>query len=176
MNYTSELIDFIKKSPTAYHTVETVKEMLLSAGYTECSEKELGSYSDGGRHFVIRNGTSIIAFRGKCEGGFMICASHSDTPCFKVKSELSGNYLRASVEKYGGSIFYSWLDRPLSVAGRITVRTEDGIETKLVNIDRDLRENSLPTPDVIYSWDLPEEQRKPSPYTLFDLMVSFGLS
>lgn len=138
MNYTSELIDFIKKSPTAYHTVETVKEMLLSAGYTECSEKELGSYSDGGRHFVIRNGTSIIAFRGKCEGGFMICASHSDTPCFKVKSELSGNYLRASVEKYGGSIFYSWLDRPLSLAGRVVVKINGGISTHLVNIDKDV--------------------------------------
>lgn len=138
MNYTNDLIDFIQKSPTAYHTVETIKNILLKEGYTECFEKDFLSFSDGGRHFVIRNGTSIIAFRGKCDGGFMICASHSDTPCFKVKSELSGNYVRASVEKYGGSIFYSWLDRPLSLAGRIIVKTDDGISSRLVNIEKDV--------------------------------------
>jgi aspartyl aminopeptidase len=138
MSNAFELIEFIKESPTAYHTVDTVKRMLVANGYTECSEKDHASFSDGGKHFVIRNGTSLIAFRGKHTGGFMICASHSDTPALKLKSEINGTYARASVEKYGGSIFYSWLDRPLSVAGRITVRTEDGIETKLVNIDRDL--------------------------------------
>ena len=110
MSIASELIDFIKKSPTAYHTVDTVKNMLLADGYTECSEKDYTSFSDGGKHFAIRNGTSLIAFRGKHTGGFMICASHSDTPAFKLKSELSGTYARASVEKYGGSILYSWLE------------------------------------------------------------------
>ena len=138
MAYASELIDFIKRSPTAYHTVHTVKEMLLSAGFTECSEKETSSFSDGGKHFVIRNGTSIIAFKGKCDGGFMICASHSDTPAFKLKSELSGAYAKVAVERYGGSILYSWLDRPLSVAGRVVVRTDDGVESRLVDLDRDL--------------------------------------
>ena len=138
MSNAVELIEFIKKSPTAYHAVEAVKELLVSAGYTECFEKDFTSFSDGGKHFVVRNGTSLIAFRGKCEGGFMICASHSDTPTFKLKSELSGTYARASVEKYGGSIFYSWLDRPLSVAGRVIVRTSDGVESRLVNIERDL--------------------------------------
>lgn len=138
MSNAARLIDFIKKSPTAYHTVNTVKELLLSEGYSECTEKDFSAFSDGGKHFVIRNGTSLIAFRGKCDGGFMICATHSDTPSFKLKSELSGTYARASVERYGGSILYSWLDRPLSVAGRVVVRTEDGVEARLVNVDHDL--------------------------------------
>ena len=138
MSYTSELIDFIKKSPTAYHTVDTVKEMLISSGYTECSEKNVDSFSDGGKHFVIRNGTSLIAFRGKCNGGFMISASHSDTPCFKVKSEMDGTYVKIAVEKYGGSVLYSWLDRPLSVAGRVVVKNGDDVSSRLVDLDRDL--------------------------------------
>ena len=138
MAYVSELIEFIKKSPTAYHTVETVKAMLTSEGYTECSEKDVASISDGGKHFVVRNGTSLIAFRGKVNGGFMVCASHSDTPTFKVKSEVSGTYAKVAVEKYGGSILYSWLDRPLSVAGRVVVRTESGVAVRLFDIDRDL--------------------------------------
>ena len=138
MSYVRELSDFIKNSPTAYHAVEAVKAKLLSLGYTECSEKETTAFSDGDKHFVVRNGTSIIAFRGRCNGGFMICSSHSDTPTFKVKSEIAGAYAKLAVEKYGGSILYSWLDRPLSVAGRVVVRTESGVASRLVNINRDL--------------------------------------
>ncbi len=137
MSYVSELVEFIKKSPTAYHTVQSVKSMLVSKGYTECFEKDYSAFSDGGKHFVVRNGTSIIAFRGK-GGGFMVCASHSDTPTFKVKSEISGTYAKVAIEKYGGSILYSWLDRPLSVAGRVVVRTESGVSVRLVDIDREL--------------------------------------
>lgn len=138
MRYTKELVDFINSSPTAFHTVDSIKAMLLAEGYTECLERDIKSFSDGGKHFVIRNGTSIIAFRGSCTGGFMICSSHSDTPTFKVKSESSGTYVRLAVERYGGSILYSWLDRPLSVAGRAVIRTESGVATRLVNIDKDL--------------------------------------
>ena len=98
------------------------------------------SLAEGGKYFVIRGGTSIIAFRYKSSAaGFMICASHSDSPSFKLKvtPEAVGAYSRLEVEKYGGMIYYSWFDRPLSLAGRLVLRTEEGIETKLVNIDRD---------------------------------------
>ncbi len=140
MSYKNGLFKFIKNSPTAYHTVDTVKRALLDAGYTELSERECENYSDGGRHFVIRDGSSIIAWRGRREGGFMICASHGDSPAFRVKRspELKGDYVRLSTEKYGGMIHYSWLDRPLSVAGRVELITESGIESRLLNIDRDL--------------------------------------
>ena len=138
MAYVSELIDFINNSPTAYHTVKNVKESLIKAGFTELNESAPYDFSDGGNHFVIRGGSSIIAFKGKTDkGGFMICASHSDSPCFKIKNELSGvSYTRLATEKYGGMIHYTWLDRPLSVAGRVVVKTDDGIKTKLVNIEK----------------------------------------
>ena len=131
---------FVKSSPTAYHTVKSVKEALISNGYTEISERDTGAFSDGKAHFVMRSDSSLIAFRGSGRRGFMICASHSDAPSFKVKNlaEKRGDYARLSVEKYGGMINYSWLDRPLSLAGRVAVATECGVDTHLVNIDRDL--------------------------------------
>ena len=136
MTYINELIDFIKASPTSYHTVATVKAVLMAAGYTEVFENDPHSFADGGNHFVIRGGSSIIAFKGRGKG-FMICASHSDSPAFKLKDELSGaNYTRLATEKYGGMIHYSWLDRPLSLAGRVVAKTPNGIVTKLVNIEK----------------------------------------
>ena len=136
MTYVKELIKFIKDSPTAFHTVKSVREMLTEAGYTEISESDPSAFSDGGKHFVIRGGSSIIAFKGE-GGGFMITASHSDSPCFKVKNELSGaTYTRLATEKYGGMIHYTWLDRPLSVAGRVVAKTDAGIRAHLVNIEK----------------------------------------
>ncbi len=136
MSYANSLIKFINNSPTAFHTVKSVKDALLEAGFTEVFEKEPFAFSDGGKHFVIRGGSSIIAFKGKGDG-FMITASHSDSPCFKVKDELSSaTYTRLATEKYGGMIHYTWLDRPLSVAGRVVVKTESGVKTVLVNIEK----------------------------------------
>ena len=138
MAYVNELINFIDQSPTALHTVNSIKNMLSAAGYTEVYESDISSFADGGKHFVIRGGSSIIAFKGRADkGGFMITASHSDSPCFKVKGELAGaSYTRLATERYGGMILYSWLDRPLSVAGRIVVKTDSGLATHLVNIDK----------------------------------------
>lgn len=136
MAYVNELIDFIKASPSAHHTVDSVKHALLAEGYTELCESNPEAFSDGGKHFVIRGGSSIIAFKGKGDG-FMICASHSDSPCFKVKDELAGaRYTRLATEKYGGMIHYTWLDRPLSVAGRVVVKTPTGVKGVLVNLDK----------------------------------------
>ena len=141
MKHVEGLFDFIKKSPSAYHAVNTVKEMLDNDGYTELFEGERWKLTVGGKYYVIRNGTSIIAFRTVREArGFMICASHSDSPSFRVKvtPETTGAYTRLEVEKYGGMIYYTWLDRPLSVAGRAVVKSAGGVESKLVNLDSDL--------------------------------------
>lgn len=141
MNHINGLFEFIKHSPSAYHTVNTVKGLLDSEGYTELYESDRWKLTVGGRYYVIRNGTSIIAFRTSREArGFMITASHSDSPTFRVKTtpESVGAYTRLEVEKYGGMIYYTWLDRPLSVAGRVVVRTPEGIESRLVNLNRDL--------------------------------------
>ena len=138
MKKIENLLNFIDNSPTAYHTVASVKEQLVSAGFTQISPADFSAYSDGGKHFVIFGGSSIIAFEG-AGSGFMITASHSDSPSFRVKSgyEIESTYNRLSVEKYGGMIHYTWLDRPLSIAGRVVVSTESGIEERLVNIDKD---------------------------------------
>ncbi len=141
MKNTQNLFEFIRKSPSAYHAVATVKEALDNRGYTELYEGDKWNIKNGGKYYVVRNGTSIVAFRGTSDPrGFMICASHSDSPSFRVKltSECVGAYARLEVEKYGGMIYYSWLDRPLSVAGRVVVKTDKGIESLLVNFDRDL--------------------------------------
>ena len=137
----NELFSFIKNAPSAYHTVVEVKKELIACGHTELFEGEKWELCDGGSYFVIRNGSSIIAFKArKSARGFMIVASHSDSPAFRLKitPEICGVYNRLEIEKYGGMIYYSWLDRPLSLAGRVVVRTKDGLETKLVNIDRDV--------------------------------------
>ncbi len=141
MNINYALFDFIKKCPSAYHTVATVKDKLRENGYTELYEGDKWELLPGGKYFVTRNGTSVIAFNYKPSArGFMISASHSDFPAFRLKMtpETSGAYARLEVERYGGMINYTWLDRPLSVAGRVLVRTEGGIEARLSDLDRDL--------------------------------------
>lgn len=132
------LINFIDNSPSAYHAVDLVKKELTSAGFTELTLKDGAKIADGGKHFIVSGGSSVIAFEGY-GSGFMIVASHSDSPSFRVKTsfESAGAYNRLSVEKYGGMIHYTWLDRPLSVAGRVVLRTEGGIEEHLVNLDKD---------------------------------------
>ena len=141
MNHVNGLFDFIKHSPSAYHAVDSVKRMLDKEGYTELYECDRWKLSVDGKYYVIRNGTSIIAFRTpKQARGFMITASHSDAPTFRVKTtaETVGAYTRLEVEKYGGMIYYTWLDRPLSVAGRVLVKTSEGMESVLVDLDEDL--------------------------------------
>lgn len=141
MNNLKSLFDFISSSPSPYHTVASVASELRKEGFTELFEGQCWALADGGKYFVKRNGTSLIAFKYKKNAtGFNVIASHSDSPSFKVKdtAEQKGVYTRLEVERYGGMILYSWLDRPLSVAGRVIVDTEDGIECKLVNIDKDL--------------------------------------
>ena len=140
---TRELLHFIKNSPTCYHVTENIRQKLLANGYTELSERERWEVAPGGKYFVRRNGSSTIAFRvpEMIDGGFAMAAAHSDSPAFRLKEHpdrRSAHYVQLSTEKYGGMLMAPWFDRPLSVSGRVLVDTEDGIETRLVNIDRDL--------------------------------------
>jgi len=140
MNINEKLFDYISKAKNAYFAVAAVKERLVAEGYCEL-DPFFDELVDGGKYFVTKNGSSVIAFRYKKNmNGFMICASHSDSPSFKVKfnRQKGSDYTRLEVEKYGGMICYSWLDRPLSLAGRVSVKTAKGIESRLVDINRDL--------------------------------------
>ncbi len=138
------LLDFLEKSPSAYHAVANMAEMLEAAGFIRLNEGESWPLLPGQDYYVTRNGSALIAFRipKKDYVGFQIMASHSDSPVFKVKSnaeiEVDKKYMKLNVEKYGGMICAPWLDRPLSVAGRLVVQTDDGVQTKLVAVDRDL--------------------------------------
>ena len=139
-----ELIEFLDNSPTCFQAVENFRKMLKDAGYSELLECEKWEIVPGGKYFVTRNDSSIIAFSvpKKDFNGFQLICSHTDSPSFKIKEnaemDADGKYTKLNVEGYGGMLCAPWFDRPLSVAGRIAVRTENGIETRLVNLDQDL--------------------------------------
>ena len=135
------LLDFIHNSPTAFHVVDNLTKLL--EGFTPLSEGEEWALESGKGYYVTRNGSSLIAFRlpeGELKG-FHIAAAHSDSPVFKIKPQpeiRERGYVKLNVEKYGGMLCAPWLDRPLSVAGRLVVREGEGMAVKLVNVDRDL--------------------------------------
>lgn len=138
-----EMLEFIDKSPTCFQTVKNIGDMLSAAGFAELREADEWKLEKGKGYFVTRNESSVIAFRLPEQlSGFHIAAAHSDSPSFKVKespeSTVEEHYVRLNTEKYGGMILSTWLDRALSVAGRIAVNGEKGIETRLVNVDKDL--------------------------------------
>jgi len=136
------LLNFLENSRSAYHAVANLTNALKNAGYTALSEQENWELAPGGKYYVNRNGSAVLAFRvpERTPDGFLFGAAHSDRPTFKVKENgvLAGAYTRLSVEKYGGMLMAPWLDRPLSVAGRVIVETGKGVESRLVDIDRDL--------------------------------------
>ena len=143
MNYSTEkLMAFLDASVSVYHAIDYLETTLKGAGYTRLSEGERWNLTAGGKYYLVRGGSAILAFRvpGTNPKGFLMTASHSDRPTFKVKEngELTGKYTRLATEKYGGMLIAPWLDRPLSLAGRVLVETEDGVQSKLINIDRDL--------------------------------------
>ena len=139
---TLALQSFLDNSPSVYHAVANLAAELDKQGYTRLSESAAWTLEKGGKYYLTRGGSALLAFRiPQAEpAGFLLSASHSDRPTFKVteNGELPGPYPRLAVEKYGGMLIAPWLDRPLSLAGRALVETESGVESRLVNIDRDL--------------------------------------
>ena len=138
------LINFIEKSPTAFHAVASCAEILEAQGYLCLCEGDEWNLEAGKGYYITRNQSSVIAFRipnGKPHN-FLVAASHTDSPMFKVKRESLSSafekYAKVNVEPYGGTIFSTWLDRPLSLAGRVVVSDGEKIEAKLINFERDL--------------------------------------
>ena len=138
------LMNFIEKSPTAFHAVASCAEILEAQGYLCLNEGDEWKLEAGKGYYITRNQSSVIAFRIPEEKprNFMVAASHTDSPIFKVKSEALSpafeQYARINTEPYGGTIFSTWLDRPLSLAGRIIISKGDKIEARLINFERDL--------------------------------------
>lgn len=141
-NRVQSLMNFLDASPSVFHAVANLEAVLKDAGYARLPESADWTLVPGGKYYTTRGGAAVIAFRIP-EGapkGFMLSASHADRPCFKIKenAELTGKYTRLAVERYGGMLMAPWLDRPLSVAGRVLVEMENGAQSRLINIDQDL--------------------------------------
>ena len=139
----NELLYFIQKSPVSYFAVKNIADMLSEAGFKRLYESEKWDIEEGKAYYVERNQSSIIAFRvpiGEYKG-IMIAAAHSDSPSFRIKPDAEHTaenaYVKLDVEGYGGMLMSTWFDRPLSAAGRVMRKTEDGIKAELLDIDRD---------------------------------------
>jgi len=141
-NRITDLMAYLDSAHSVFHAVEGLRKILEEAGYIRLQESGKWELQPGGKYYMTRGGASIMAFRipETTPKGFLMSASHADRPTFKVKEngELTGKYTRLAVERYGGMLMAPWLDRPLSIAGRALVETDKGMETKLIDIDRDL--------------------------------------
>lgn len=129
-----KITDFLNSSYTAYHAVENTCKMLEEAGFSALNLGEKWHLKKGDKHYVTQNGSSVVAFVIGENKIFNVCESHTDSPCFKIKgtSVVGGTVNRLNTEKYGGGLIYSFLDRPLKIAGRLLVETETGVCEKNV--------------------------------------------
>lgn len=130
LEHAKDLIDFIYDSPSPYHVTNSIKIVLIKKGFSELFLTEKWQIKKGGKYFVCQNNTSLFAFIvgfGEIEeSGFKIVAAHSDSPTFKIKPSpeisVENKYIKFNTETYGGPILSTWLDRPLSIAGRVSVK------------------------------------------------------
>ncbi|PSF04557.1 M18 family aminopeptidase [Marinobacter fuscus] len=144
--FNKDLIGFLNASPTPWHAVSTMKERLVKAGFECLDERDQWALQPGRGYFVVRNGSSIVAFRtGKRDlagSGIRMVGAHTDSPCLKVKPnpELRRKgYFQLGVEVYGGVLLNPWFDRDLSLAGRVTVLDDQGqVQDVLVDFRKPL--------------------------------------
>ncbi|KAF8251139.1 peptidase M18, aminopeptidase I [Wilcoxina mikolae CBS 423.85] len=145
--YALDFLSFVNASPTPFHAVDSAKQRLLKAGFCEIRERDSWSSTvkKGGRYFLTRNGSSIIAFgvgkKWKPGNGMSLLGAHTDSPALRMKPVSkkfgeNGSYIQVGVETYGGGLWHTWFDRDLSIAGRAMIRGEGGnIISKLIRID-----------------------------------------
>lgn len=146
LKYAQKLIDFIYESPSPYHVVKNVKSILLEKGFSELKLTDKWNIQKGEKYFVCQNSTALFAFIVGLEeieeNGFKIIAAHTDSPSFKIKPSpeisVENKYVKFNTEVYGGPILNTWLDRPLSIAGRVSVKSDNILNPKsyLVNINQ----------------------------------------
>lgn len=139
-----DLCAFIDRSPTPYHATQEAARRLSEAGFTALDEREVWSVSSGDRRYVIRGGSTIVAFIvgdvPPAEAGFRMIGAHTDSPNLRVKPSADvhkSGYRQVGVEPYGGLIYATWLDRDLSIAGRVALsRGAKRVETRLLDLQR----------------------------------------
>jgi len=135
-------LNFIDNAPSTFHAVDTMISELKAKGFERLYEHEEWKLVPGGKYYVTRNLSSIMAFTVPADGftHFQIVASHSDSPTFKLKptceNSVCEKFVRLNIEKYGGMVLHTWLDRALSIAGRVVVREDNKLTTKLVDLKK----------------------------------------
>ena len=134
-----ELLTYIEQSPSMFHTAQTTARLLSENGFTYLDESSNWALMPGGKYYTTRNSSSLLAWRMPKGDftGFMAMAAHSDSPFLKLKEnaeQFDEHYVRLSVERYGSPLLAPWFDRPLSVAGRVLIRTEEGFTERLVDM------------------------------------------
>ena len=138
------MLQYLNDSPTAYHAVENAVMMLKNHAFQELKETEKWSLHAGGRYFVVKNHSCIIAFTvgdgDLAREGFRIIGAHTDSPGLKIKpgacTVTADGYVKLNVEVYGGAILSTWFDRPLAVAGRVIVKEDGRLTERLIKIDK----------------------------------------
>jgi len=138
-----KFVDFVNQSVTAYHAVETAKNQLLKEGFVALNEKESWSIKPKGKYFFTRNQSTLVAFvaGGKFVpgNGFSIIGAHTDSPHLNIKPRMAiekEGYVQVAVEPYGGGLWPTWFDRDLTIAGRVIVKKDNLLESRLVKVDR----------------------------------------
>lgn len=137
------LIDFLKASPTPFHATRSLAQRLQAAGFKPLDERESWRTEPGGRYYITRNDSSIIAVRlgnrPALEGGLRMVGAHTDSPCLRVKPqpELQRlGFFQLGVEVYGGALLAPWFDRDLSLAGRVTFREGGKVQSLLIDFQQ----------------------------------------
>ncbi|MYM62558.1 M18 family aminopeptidase [Pseudomaricurvus sp. HS19] len=132
-DFQAQLLDFLDGSPTPFHAVASLAALLDKAGFVRLKESDNWAMQPGGRYYVTRNDSSIIGFVYGTENqpadGVRMVGAHTDSPCLRVKPNpelVSQGYYQLGVETYGGVLLNPWFDRDLSLAGRVTYRTDHG--------------------------------------------------
>lgn len=140
-----DLFKFLKDSASMFHAIDRISSMLEEKGYKKLDESKEWSIEKGGKYYTTRNNSSIIAFNvgnDLSDYHFQMTAAHSDSPTYKIKNEAElegpGEFLRLNTEGYGGMIDSTWFDKPLGLAGRVLVRQEERVVSRLLNIEKDI--------------------------------------
>jgi aspartyl aminopeptidase len=141
----ADLLAYIDRSPTPYHAVAETRRRLTTADYRECPAHDVWELSPGDRRFVVRGDGSLVAFEvgaaEPAEAGFRVVGAHTDSPNFRLKPRPdvdAQGYRQLAVEQYGGVLLHTWLDRDLSIAGRVVLRDGDGTRRVLLDFGRPL--------------------------------------
>ena len=145
--FADSLIDFLNDSPVNFLAAKTITGMLDDAGFSRLDPSDPWELLPGGKHYVVKNGSAVFAFvvgTGGPTSGFKIISAHSDSPGFRIKPHAEmlsdGNIVKLNTEVYGGPILYTWFDRPLSIAGRVILRSANPLrpESRTVHFRRPL--------------------------------------